>query len=151
MVSTVDRSRRTTGRVGTRRRSGAAATELAITLPLLLLLAFGCVELGRATATYMMVSEAARAGAQYGATHGYTTYTYSSWQSQVIQEVQNEAQGNQPFESNLLTVIVDTVPESGGYNLATVTANYRFSTITQWPGLPQEFTMTHSVSMRRFR
>jgi Flp pilus assembly protein TadG len=132
-------------------RAGAAATELALTLPLLLLLAFGCVELGRAVAIYTMVSCGARAGAEYGATHGYTNYTYSSWQSQVQQQVQNAVQGNPSFNPNQLSVSVNTTPEPGGFNLATVTANYQFSTITQWPGIPHQFTITHSVGMRRYR
>jgi Flp pilus assembly protein TadG len=138
-------------RAGRKRRRAAAATELALTLPLLLLLAFGCVELGRAVSIYTMVSCAARAGAEYGATHGYSNYTYSSWQSQVTQQVQNAVQGNPSFNSSLLSVSVNATPETGGFNLATVTANYQFSTITQWPGLPHQFTITHTVGMRRYR
>jgi Flp pilus assembly protein TadG len=138
-------------RAGRERRRAAAATELALTLPLLLLLAFGCVELGRAVSIYTMVSCAARAGAEYGATHGYSNYTYSSWQSQVTQQVQNAVQGNPSFNSSLLSVSVNATPETGGFNLATVTANYQFSTITQWPGLPHQFTITHTVGMRRYR
>jgi Flp pilus assembly protein TadG len=138
-------------RTGRKGRRAVAAVELALTLPLLLLLAFGCVELGRAVAIYTMVSCAARAGAEYGATHGYTSYTYSSWQSQVTQQVQNSAQGNQSFNSSQLSVIVDTTPEAGGFDLTTVTANYQFAMISQWPGLPTQFTISHSVGMRRYR
>jgi Flp pilus assembly protein TadG len=138
-------------RADCKERRAAAATELALTLPLLLLLAFGCVELGRAVSIYTMVSCAARAGAEYGATHGYTSYTYASWQGQVAQQVQNAVQGNPSFNSSLLSVNVNTTPETGGFNLTTVTANYQFSTITQWPGLPHQFTITHTVGMRRYR
>src|SRR5580693_2743053 len=138
-------------RAGCQSRRAAAATELALTLPLLLLLAFGCVELGRAVSIYTMVSCAARAGAEYGATHGYSNYTYSSWQSQVTQQVQNAVQGNPSFNSSLLSVSVNTTPEAGGFNLATVTATYQFSTITKWPGLPTQFTISHTVGMRRYR
>ncbi len=138
-------------RPGREKRRGAAAVELALTLPVLLLLAFGCVELGRAVSIYTMVSCAARAGAEYGATHGYSNYTYSSWQNQVTQQVQNSVQGNSTFDSSLLSVNVQTTPETGGFNLATVTASYQFSTITQWPGLPTKFTISHTVGMRRYR
>jgi|SRR5579863_785063 len=132
-------------------RCAAAATELAITLPVLLLLTLGCVELGRGVALYSIVSEAARAGADYASTHGYTTYNYASWQKQIIQEVKNEVQGNHPLDPNGLSVTVTTVAEPGGFNLTTVTANYQFDTITQWPGLPNNFVVTHSVSMRRYQ
>jgi len=147
----MSRQTRSDCRAGRKRRRAAAATELALTLPLLLLLAFGCVELGRAVSIYTMVSCAARAGAEYGAIHGYSNYTYSSWQSQVTQQVQNAVQGNSSFNSSLLSVSVNATPETGGFNLATVTANYQFSTITQWPGLPHQFTITHTVGMRRYR
>jgi Flp pilus assembly protein TadG len=140
-----------TGRCGAAPRRAAAAVELALVLPVLLLLAFGCAELGRAVAIYSMVSSAACAGAEYGATHGYTSYTYSSWQEQVAQQAQTAVQGNQTLNSSLLLVSVETTAETGGYNLGTVTANYQFSTITQWPGLPHEFTITHTVGIRRYR
>jgi Flp pilus assembly protein TadG len=142
-------SAKTKGASKTRR--AAAATELALTLPLLLLVAFGCAELGRAVAIYSMVSCAARVGAEYGATHGYTNYTYASWQNQVVQQAQNAVQGNPSFNSSLMSVSVNTTAEAGGFNLTTVTANYQFSTITQWPGLPHQFTITHTVGMRRYR
>jgi Flp pilus assembly protein TadG len=134
-----------------RGRRAAAALELALTLPLLLLLTFGAIELGRAVSVYSMVSCAARAGAEYGATHGYSAYTYSSWQTQVTQQVQNSVQGNASLDASQLSVAVNTTPETGGFNLTTVTANYQFKTITQWPGLPHQFTITHTVGMRRYR
>ncbi|HET6323602.1 MAG TPA: TadE/TadG family type IV pilus assembly protein [Planctomycetaceae bacterium] len=132
-------------------RRAAAAVELALTLPLLLLLTFGAIELGRAVSVYSMVSCAARAGAEYGATHGYSVYTYSSWQTQVTQQVQNSVQGNASLDATQLSVAVNATPETGGFNLTTVTANYQFNTITQWPGLPHQFTITHTVGMRRYR
>jgi Flp pilus assembly protein TadG len=137
--------------VGRKRRSAAAAVELALTLPLLLLLTFGAIELGRAVSFYALVSCAARAGADYGATHGYTNYTYASWQNQVTQQVQNSVQGNPSLDTSQLSVVVNTTPETGGFNLTMVTANYQFNTITQWPGLPHQFTITHTVGMRRYR
>ncbi|HUE13798.1 MAG TPA: TadE family protein [Planctomycetaceae bacterium] len=50
-------------------RGGAAAVEFAIAVPILLLLALGCGNLGRAVGAYIAVSNAARVGAEYGATH----------------------------------------------------------------------------------
>jgi Flp pilus assembly protein TadG len=132
-------------------RRGAAATELALTLPLLLLLAFGCVELGRAVSIYSMVCSAARAGAEYGATHGYNSYTYASWQTQVQQQMTTAPQGNPTFDSTKFSSSINTTAEPGGFNLTTVTANYQFKTITQWPGLPNQFTISHTVAMRRYR
>jgi Flp pilus assembly protein TadG len=133
------------------RRAGAAATELAMVLPLVLMLAFGCAEIGRALSIYMMVSDAASAGAVYGAMHGYTSYTQSSWENQIIQEVQNAAQGNASFNSSNLSVTVTTTSETGGYNLTTVTASYNFETITALSTLPTQFAIVHTVAIRRFQ
>jgi Flp pilus assembly protein TadG len=132
-------------------RRGTAAVEFAIAAPVLLLIAFGCTDLGRAIADYVAVSNAARVGAEYGATHAYTSYTYASWQNQVTLQAQQEMQGSNSFNSNLLSVTVSTVPETGNLYLVTVTATYPFSMFTSWPLLPQNFNLTHSVTMQRFR
>lgn len=132
-------------------RGGTAAVEFAIAAPVLLLLAFGCTDLGRAIASYIAVSNAARVGAEYGATHAYTSYTYASWQNLVIQEAQQEMQGSNAINGDQLSVTVSTVPETGNLYLVTVTASYPFSMFTNWPLLPQEFNLTHTVTMQRFR
>jgi Flp pilus assembly protein TadG len=136
---------------GSRPRLAAAATEFAVTLPLLLLLGLGSIELGRAVAVYSMLSNAVRVGAEYGATHGYANYNYASWQNQVSQQVQTAVQGNQPINSSGLAVTVSATTEPNGLNLVTVSASYQYQTITQWPLLPNQFTLTHDVAMRRFR
>jgi Flp pilus assembly protein TadG len=132
-------------------RGGAAAVEFAIAVPILLLLALGCGDLGRAVGAYIAVSNAARVGAEYGATHAYTSYTYSSWQGLVIQQAQQEMQGSTAFDPSQLVVTVSTVPASGSLYQVTVTVNYPFSMVTSWPLLPQQFTLTHSVTMQRYR
>lgn len=57
-----------------RNESGTALLEFALVLPLLTMLAFGAVDLGRAYRTYGQLKSAAREGAFYAATHpGYQT------------------------------------------------------------------------------
>jgi Flp pilus assembly protein TadG len=135
----------------TQRRRGVAAVEFAVVVPVLLLLALGCADLGRAFSAYLIVSNAARVGAEYGASHGYTTYTYSSWQSQVIQQATNEAEGSFAFNSAELTTVVSTTPITTNLYEVTVTTTYPFSMISTWPGLPHQFNVSHSVTMQRFR
>jgi Flp pilus assembly protein TadG len=48
---------------------GAAAVELAIILPLLLLILFGIIEFGRAYNVQVSLTQAAREGARYAAVH----------------------------------------------------------------------------------
>ena len=105
----------------------------------------------RVRGSLIAVSNAARVGAEYGATHGYTSYTYSSWQSQVIQQADSEMQGSSAVDPSKLTVTVSTVSGTGNLYWTTVTASYPFTMITKWPGIPQQFNLTHSVTMMRFR
>jgi Flp pilus assembly protein TadG len=133
-------------------RSGAAAVEFAIVLPLLVLLVFGCVDLGRSVGAYIIVSNAARVGAEYGATHGYTPFSAASWQSQIIANVTQEMQGTgASFDPNRLTITVTATPTTGNLYRTTVLASYRFDMLTSVPGLPQEFSLSHSVTMDRYR
>jgi Flp pilus assembly protein TadG len=125
--------------------------EFALAIPVLMLLAIGCCDMGRALADYVAVSNAARVGAEYGATHAYSTYTYSSWQSLVVQSAQQEMQGSSGIDPTQLAVTVATVPESANLYLVTVTVTYPFSLITAWPGMPAQFNLSHSVTMQRYR
>ena len=104
-------------------------------------MAFGCTDLGRAIATYTIVSNAARVGAEYGATHGYTSSTFTSWQNVVLTQVNQEMQGSGPcFDSTRFTATVTAVPTTGVFYTTTVTATYRFDLLTFLPGLPRSFT-----------
>jgi Flp pilus assembly protein TadG len=133
-------------------RPGAAAVEFAIILPLLVLLVFGCVDMGRSIGAYIIVSNAARVGAEYGATHGYSALTYTAWQNQVISNATQEMQGTGgSFDPNRLTIAVTATPTTGNLYRATVVASYRFDMLTTVPGLPTQFAVTHSVTMDRFR
>ena len=69
----------------------------------------------------------------------------------MIQQADQEMQGSSAFDPSKLAVTVSTVPGTGNLYQATVTVTYPFSMVTAWPGLPQQFNLTHSVTMQRFR
>ena len=56
-------------------RRGGAMIELAIALPLLILVSIGVMDFGRVYFTSVAVSNAARAGAEWGAVTGFYTQT----------------------------------------------------------------------------
>ncbi|MCH7990188.1 MAG: pilus assembly protein, partial [Planctomycetes bacterium] len=87
LTSKSDTSRKTTASRHARR--GLAATELVMILPLLMVIVFGCLDLSRATRHYMVLCNAVRTGAEYGATQRFTPYTKSAWETRV-QDVVNE-------------------------------------------------------------
>jgi len=132
-------------------RGGTAAVELALVLPVLVVLALGCVDLGRAAALDIAVSNAARVAAGYGATHRFTNATLASWQTQVQQEAATEMQSVRGFDNTQLSVSIQTAADPSGVWRVTVTATYPFQTITAWPGLPHDVTLRQSVTMRQYQ
>lgn len=59
-------------------RSGAAAAEMALVLPFLLILMFGSFEMGRYFLDEHVVLKAVRDGARYASRQGFTNYTCPS-------------------------------------------------------------------------
>lgn len=51
------------------REGGQAAVELALLLPLLILILMGCIDLGRAFTVWLTLANGAREGARYGCDH----------------------------------------------------------------------------------
>lgn len=69
--------------------SGAAIVELAVVAPLLLLMVLGVADFGRVLYTSIILSHAARAGAQYGAQTNGTTGDSAGIREAAIQEAQD--------------------------------------------------------------
>src|SRR6516165_8835479 len=88
------------------RRRGATAAEMALILPLFVMLILGCVDFGRFAYTYIAVSNAARAGASWAMMNPPDNMTTpsSGWQSQVTQAVNDEMSQQPGFQSSSLTV-----------------------------------------------
>jgi Flp pilus assembly protein TadG len=135
---------------GQRGRScrGAAATELAIILPVLILIILGCVDFGRFVYSYIAVTNAARAGAGFGSNNIYTVGTYTTWQNQVKQAVTNEMGSISGYSSSNVTVT--GVPNTGSTNpwRVEVTVPCTFQTVISWPGIPTSMTVQQKVVMR---
>jgi Flp pilus assembly protein TadG len=102
---------------------GAAAVELAILLPLLLLILFGIIDFGRMLNTQIKVTEAAREGAR-AVSVGASSAAVDSRIGAVM--------------GGLDGVTVSSVECAGGGD-ATVTVSYAFDLITPVPGLAALF------------
>lgn len=143
--------RRARHRVSYAKRAGVVATEFALTLPLLLLIALGCVDFGRVGYYAITVANAAGAGAQNAATHRVTPYTSATWQQEIHDIVEEELAAAPGFDPELLTVLVSSVEEVDGDLRVSVEARYPFETIVDWPGLPNSVELSKSVEFRQFR
>ena len=89
--------------------SGAAAVEMALVLPILLLILGGIVDLGRAFYGQIIISNAAREGARMVSVSGYTT-------AQVAERVRMASGGLSPLvvPTTSLTITPAVCPGSPG-------------------------------------
>jgi Flp pilus assembly protein TadG len=124
---------------------------MAVLLPVLLLLLIGCVDIGRAMAFSVALSNAARVGADWGATHRVSTFTRASWEARIREDAVAEMAGLHGVAADELDIDIATFTDADGSVRVTVTADYRFETIVKWPGLPGEVPMRHAVTMCQYR
>jgi Flp pilus assembly protein TadG len=127
-------------------RAGVAAAELALALPVLVLLVGGCIDFGRFSHVSLTVTNAARAGAEFGGTHPCTPATLDLWEQEVKQAVVNEMATLDRFDPARLTVVVTRVTE-GDYPRVEVDVSYPFETVGDWPGIPKQVTIQRVVAM----
>jgi Flp pilus assembly protein TadG len=134
-------------------RRGVGATELAIILPVLTLLALGCVDLGRFVYHQIAVTNAARAGAEYAIMNPYTPANLASWRAAIQQRARDELTGQTGCEPTWLTTnTIPTIEEPSGLRRVQVEATYSsFQTLVSWPGLPSSVTLRSTVVMRAIR
>jgi Flp pilus assembly protein TadG len=139
------------------RRRGAAATELALLLPVLVLVVLGCVDFGRFAYNYIAVTNAARAGASYGAMNNYTASTYSTWSAGITQTARDEMsqQVGSGNIGNLKVTVAPPIIDANGLRRVRVTASYPFTTVVTWNlggwGLPSPLTLQQQAEMRLIR
>src|SRR5262245_52455206 len=154
------------GSVGRRRnRSAAAAAELALFLPVLVLIVLGCVDFGRFAYNYIAVTNAARAGAAYGMMNNYTSSTQSTWTGSnaanpttgITQAARDElaqqiGSGN---VSNVTVTVTPTIDTGTSFRRVRVQVSYPFTTIVNWNwaglGIPSSFTLQGQAEARLIR
>lgn len=125
------------------RKLGQALVELALLLPLLLMIGLGVLDFGRAMYAYVAVSSAAQAGAEYASRN--PTATDSSVQNAVLKEA-----GSFLSSAPAGTVVVERAALTGGeVTMMQVTVTYTFKPITPIPSsvaLPIKATAAAPVS-----
>jgi Flp pilus assembly protein TadG len=149
----------TPGMARARKQRGQAMVELAIALPILLLLTLGVIEFGRAAYYSIEVSDAARAGAQYGSqslADAANTVNITQAALNSAQDISAGITFNPPPAQSC--VCPGTAAVTGGdctgllgcfYPMVyvTVTTKYTLDTLFQYPGLPTSFSLNGSSTM----
>jgi Flp pilus assembly protein TadG len=144
---------------------GQALLELALLLPLLCLLAFGVIEFGRYAYIAILVGNAARAGAAYGAqglaqsvnTSGITTAADNDFQSNglsvsnltVTSSVSCGCDSNGTVTSEACTGGSAGTCSSGHWVVvASVTASGTFNSLFSYFKIPSSIHVSRTASMR---
>lgn len=111
-------------RVRKHREKGQSAVEMALTLPLLLLLIFGMIEMGWMASTRLVMDNMTREGARAG--------IVAQSMSGVTTEVTNSINGIKPsYMTSPLTITVTfSNPSDYRNGDVTVTVNYNLPTLT---------------------
>ena len=134
------------------RRRAASATELAIVLPVLMLMALACLDFGRFAYHHIAVTNAARAGAEYAITNPYGPDEEASWRSRVELTARAELTNQTGGDAARLTVATSVIVESNGRRQVRVEATYTgFRTLVSWPGIPDAPVMRSAVVVPAIR
>src|SRR5688572_2923197 len=129
---------------------GIAVTETALLVPLLLLLAVGVAEFGRVFYTAITLSNAARAGVQYGAQNNAKSGDFAGMALAARQEATNlgtiSATG-QRFcrcpDGTIVNCITGTCSGIGAPEIyVQVTTQFTFRTLASYPGVPNTVPLT---------
>jgi len=141
---------------------GAALVELALATPLLLILIVGVVDFARVFYVGMQVTDAARAGAQWGsspsnpfvATTVQTRAQTASPQSAptiLLADVKEECAcvNDTTAPTTLTTAACTAACANNRLVFVTVKASKSFSPIMRFPGIPNNVTISRTVTLRR--
>jgi Flp pilus assembly protein TadG len=133
------------------RRHGTAAVEFAVALPVLMLLAIASVDFGRIPYFHQVVANAARTGAETGATHQFTSFTRATWEAEIQDAVLSEMQNIPHFDSSKLNYQLTTTVNSDGLNRIVVEVSYPFTSLVTLPGIPSQVQLHKRVEVLQFR
>ncbi|HEX2721508.1 MAG TPA: TadE family protein [Gemmatimonadaceae bacterium] len=141
------------------KRRGAAALELAVAMPLLVLVCIGVMDFGRVYFTSVAVANAARAGAEWGTTP-LPGYAFNSSGQQSFAQMDGGEVGAITFTPPPSTVCrcgendvpCSTTPTCGTYGVpkvfVTVTATKSVALLLPYPGLPSSISIVRSATFR---
>jgi Flp pilus assembly protein TadG len=135
---------------------GASLVELAITLPLLLLLLMGVVDFGRCFYLAVEVVGAAQAGVEYGMQNPTDTTGMSNAAKDDAPNVPNltvaaPTYGCECSDGTQYSAGCATTPTTCTYNVVyrvSVTASTTYTPLIPWPGVPSSVTLSTTAKMR---
>jgi Flp pilus assembly protein TadG len=130
---------------------GVAATELAIALPLLVALVLVSVDLGRFAFLAITLDNAARVGAERGATRSFTSLSYTSWLADVENHATEVLSDSHSGGYTNAQIGVSTATTADNLTLVTVSAQADLVPTIPWPFMSGNLTIRRQISLEQFR
>jgi Flp pilus assembly protein TadG len=131
---------RTAPRRDEQRRKGAATVEFAVLLPLLMFL-FGIgVDFARAFYAHLIITNAARSGAYYGANDPTYAADTAGIKAAALKDTTDLGAS--------VNVTSSTYTDASGNQYLKVNVTYPFQTVTPFPGVPSPLTINQTCTMR---
>jgi Flp pilus assembly protein TadG len=131
--------------------SGAAASELAILLPLVILFCLTSLDFGRFSYAYIALGNAGRVGAEYLATREFSSENAAAREQQMVEVMHADFASNGQLDPQQLNISLVVSTDTDGLHRFTVEATYPFRTSVSWPGIPRPLMLQQGISFRRFR
>ena len=107
-------------------RSGATLVEFSIVAPVAMLIALGCLDLGRAFSDHATVAQAARQGAFVGTRGNHHTATQSQWETKIRNAVVNEMNSIPNFDETRMDLDIELIREDDVFFRVVVEVTYPF-------------------------
>jgi len=139
------------------KNAGSALVEFAIFTPLLLLMCFGAMDFSRVVYAGVAVTNAARAGVQYGALTPGHSGDISGMTQAALDDAANQGLATLSASARNYcacagsTAEVDCTATCSGVTpkgYVEVTASYTFNTLGNMPGIPSSVALSRKASMR---
>jgi Flp pilus assembly protein TadG len=138
-----------------RSESGTSLIEFALTIPVLIFMLIGLIEVGRYAYFSILAANAARAGVQYGAQSLTTAADDPGMTSAALVDGQNVAgvtatptrlcsQNGGPLQA----CTTGAVPTSGNVYYVKVQVSGTFTSLLNYPGIPTHVPVSGSAIMR---
>lgn len=124
---------------------------MAIVLPVLLTIAFACLDYARVLRGKIILANAARVGAEYGATHRFVDDTRTAWEAAIRTAAYEEGATIPGYTPAGFGVAIQTTTEASGTVRVRVSAAMSFHTLVRWPGIPATISLQHAVATRQYQ
>jgi Flp pilus assembly protein TadG len=127
-------------------RRGAALIELALVLPVLLILILGTCDFGRVGYDKIILTQASHLGCALGSQDAPPKVDRTAWEARIKSAVTDEVAQLSGYQESALEINVDVL-QQGDMELVKVTVRHPFRLIVPWPSLGDKIVLKAETCM----